>query len=271
MKKLNFKKKITEKPTSKGEVPTDKAAKNFGPVSALLVTLLAFLGSQLLAGIIIGAFISISGRDVETVLKSLTESTFGEFLFILTVEVFALAILYWFIKWRGITFKEIGLGRGPQWRDVGLALACFGVYFVLAAITLAIVNMVLPDVNLDQEQQIGFESAESAGALALVFISLVILPPITEEIMIRGFLYSGLRRKYTRLISALLASVVFGIAHLQLGAGAPPLYVAAIDTFVLSMVLIGLREVTGSLWAGMMVHAAKNGLAFVALFILNIA
>ena len=269
MKKL--KNKFVKKPQIAGEVASDKAAKNFGPVSALLVTLLAFFGSQLLVGILVGAFISISGRDVETVLKALTESTLGEFMFILIVEACALAILYWFVRWQKISFKEIGLGRGPRYSDVGYALACFGVYFVLAAITLAIVNVVLPDVNLDQEQQIGFESAKSAGALTLVFISLVILPPVTEEIMIRGFLYSGLRRKYTRLISALLASVVFGVAHLQLGAGAPPLYVAAIDTFVLSMVLIGLREVTGSLWAGILVHALKNGLAFAALFILNIA
>jgi len=33
------------------------------------------------------------------------------------------------------------------------------------------------------------------------------------------------------------------------------------------MVLIGLRELTGNLWAGITLHMAKNLIAFLALFI----
>ena len=88
--------------------------------------------------------------------------------------------------------------------------------------------------------------------------------------MIRGFLYTGLRRRMKPLLSAFIASLVFALAHLQLGSGAPPLYVAAIDTFVLSLILIALRERTGSLWSGIIVHALKNGFAFAAIFIFHI-
>ena len=242
----------------------------FGPVSALLVTLGAFFGSQLLAGLAIGLFIALSGKNSSDLISSIDESTFGRFIFVVIVEVFAVGILLWFMRRRGITLKEIGLGRTARFSDFGYALACFGIYFVLLAIILALVESYAPGIDLEQEQQIGFESA-AGGQLALVFVSLVVLPPIVEEIMIRGFLYSGLRRKLGRLVAALIASAVFGAAHLQLGAGAPPLYVAAIDTFVLSMVLIALRERTGSLWSGMMVHAMKNGLAFLALFVFNVA
>ena len=259
-------------PVGQAEVPSEKAARRFGPVSALLITLLAFLGSQVLAGILIALFLSAIGKDSGYIIDLLSESTFGQFIFILVVEVLTLAILYWFIRQRGITYREIGLGRKPRLSDGGYAVLTFVIYFVLLAIVMALVGLFAPGIDLDQEQQIGFEAAKEGGdGLVLVFISLVILPPIVEEILIRGFLYSGLRRKYNKLTAAIFASVVFGIAHLQLGSGAPPLYVAAIDTFVLSMVLIALRERTGSIWAGMGVHALKNGLAFLALFVFSVA
>lgn len=249
---------------------TGQSAKHFGPVSAVLVTLGAFFGSQLLAGLVIGLFISVTRKNSAEALQTLTDSTFGRFMFVLVVEVLTMAILFWFIRRRKIKLAEIGLGRSPKFNDFGYALVSFGIYFILLAVILYFVGQYAPEIDLEQEQQIGFDSATGAGALTLVFISLVVLPPIVEEIMIRGFLYSGLRRKLGKISAALVASFIFGAAHLQLGEGAPPLYVAAIDTFVLSMVLIALREKTGSLWSGILVHAMKNGLAFFAIFVLNV-
>lgn len=70
--------------------------------------------------------------------------------------------------------------------------------------------------------------------------------------------------------AVILTSLIFASAHLPEGGSAGPLYIAAIDTFVLSLVLIFLREKTGSLWAGITLHAAKNGIAFVYLFIAHV-
>lgn len=172
---------------------------------------------------------------------------------------------------RKIPLKVIGLGRRPESKDIGYALIVFGVYFVLMTIVVAVMSAFVPIIDLDQKQQLGFEPASGHGPLALIFISLVILPAIVEEIMVRGFLYTGLRSAMPYLSAAISASLLFGAAHLQLGSGAPPLWVVAIDTFVLSMILIELRERTGALWAGMLVHALKNGLAFVSIFILHIS
>jgi membrane protease YdiL (CAAX protease family) len=41
----------------------------------------------------------------------------------------------------------------------------------------------------------------------------------------------------------------------------------ALDVFILSIVMCGLREMTGSIWAGVVLHMMKNGLAFYLLFI----
>lgn len=239
----------------------------YGPAGALAVTFAAYFGSQLVAGFLLGLFIALSGKGSDQVTRWLSDSTPGQFLFIALIEAATLGILYWFIRRRKISLADIGLGRLPKASDFGWAGIFFIGYFVLLGFILQSADQFIPKLDVNQEQQIGFDAAHGFGPLLLVFISLVILPPIVEEIMIRGFLYTGLRQKMNRIIATFVASFLFGMAHLQLGSGAPPLYVAAIDTFFLSIVLITLREKTHSLWAGMFVHAIKNGLAFLALFV----
>jgi len=63
---------------------------------------------------------------------------------------------------------------------------------------------------------------------------------------------------------------LFGAAHLSEGGAAGPLWVGALDTAILSMVLIGLREWTGNLWAGITLHMTKNLIAFLAIFIFHV-
>jgi membrane protease YdiL (CAAX protease family) len=240
----------------------------FGPVSAILVALGAYLGSQLLAGIFIGLYAAQRNLN-EAQISDLVENSVGwQFAFILIVEVLTLGILWWFMRGRRIRLSDIGLGRKPDLSDAGKGIVTFGIYFVLLIMIMGLLQLFVPSINLEQEQQIGFEAAKGAGSLLLVFISLVILPPIVEEIVVRGFMFSGLRKGMGVVAAALIASLLFAVAHLQLGSGAPPLWVAAVDTFVLSIILIMLRLRTGALWAGMLVHGLKNGLAFMVLFVL---
>lgn len=240
----------------------------YGPVAAILITLLAYFASQLFGGIVVGSLAGAFGYDSNHIVELFENSTLWQFLFILSVEVFALLIIGFFVRRRTIPLKYIGLGRRPVWGDAGRALLSFGAYFIVLIVILKLISTLVPSINLDQQQELNFETTTHGPLLALVFAGLVILPAVTEEIMVRGFLYSGLRTRLRKLTAALIASALFGVAHLQLGSGAVPLWVAAIDTFVLSLVLIELRERSGALWAGMFVHALKNTLAFISLFIL---
>lgn len=254
------------KPTPKKRL--FKVKTGYGPIAAILVTLLAYFGSQIFAGIAIAVYAGIRGYNEEQVANLVQDSSVWQFWFVLAVEVFTLAILWWFMQLRNIKWSAIGLGRKPKFLDAGYGAITVVIYFVVLLIVMGLISVFIPSIDLEQQQQIGFEKAAGVTGLALVFISLVILPPIVEEIMIRGFLYSGLRNKLRVVLSALIASVLFAVAHLQLGSGQPPLWVAAIDTFILSIALIALRIRTGALWSGMLVHGLKNGVAFVYLFVL---
>jgi membrane protease YdiL (CAAX protease family) len=159
--------------------------------------------------------------------------------------------------------------RGLRWVDVVYALAGFALYFVGYAIVLTIATHIFPSINVDQKQELGFQNTSGTINLFLTFLSLVILPPIVEETVFRGFVFSGLKNKLPFIYAAIGTSLLFASAHLQYGSGKPLLWIAALDTFTLSMVLCYLRQKTGGLWAGIFLHALKNGIAFVSLFLLH--
>ena len=240
----------------------------YGPKSAILVTLAIYFGAQIIAGVLIGLFLHLSGKSAEEITDLVNTSIGISFSFILIAEVLSLWFLWRFIRYRQVSPRDIGIKK-PSFENILYSLPAYGVYFI---ILLAVFSLVrgFTHIDTDQEQQIGFEGASGVLPLTLVFVSLVILPALVEEIMIRGFLYTGLRAKYTKVNAAIIASLVFAVAHLQLGSGAPPLWIAAIDTFILSIVLIYLREKTGNIWAGVAVHMIKNTFAFISLFIIKL-
>ncbi len=206
-----------------------------------------------------------SSSDIQVWLKTAT----GQFLFILLIESAVLLFIWNLLRIKKANFTDIGLVP-PKIKDLGSAVVGFGVYFLLYLVITIIVKAIFPEVNFSQNQKVGFESVQRGWELVLVFISLVVLPPIVEEILARGFLYTGLKTKLSLWPSVMITSLMFALAHLQFGSGAPLLWVAAIDTFTLSLVLIYLREKTGGLGASIILHMLKNGIAFVLLFVIQV-
>lgn len=203
-------------------------------------------------------------------LASLDNSVAGQFLFILLAEALSIAAVYAFVRAYGAKLSVIGLRR-PKFRDLVYGLAAVPVYYLLYILTVGVVSSSFKGLDVNQAQDIGFSNVHGPTALVMTFISLAILPPLAEEIMVRGFLYSSLKKALPVLPAVVLTSAIFAAAHLPEGGASGPLYIAALDTFVLSLVLIFLREKTGSLWASITLHAIKNSVAFVALFVLHAA
>lgn len=241
----------------------------WNPWLAVFFTLLIYFGSQLLAGVLISVYTGLQRWPTDRALDWLSESIGAQFAFVLLAEAITLTALFLFLRHYKTSFKTIGLRR-PRWSDAAYGLAAAVPYYVLYVAVVAIVSAVVPGLNVDQEQEIGFKNAVGFIALSLTFVSLVILPPLTEEIVVRGFLYSSLKKALPLIGAVVMTSLIFAVAHLPMGGAAGPLYIAAIDTFVLSLVLIYLREKTGGLWAPVTLHAIKNAIAFLAIFIFHV-
>lgn len=196
----------------------------------------------------------------------LTDSTVAQFLYVLITELLTIGVIYLVIRRFRWSLASIGLKK-PKWIDPLIGVATAVPYFVTYLAVAVVASLLISGLDTDQAQQIGFDSVQGNLELTLTFISLVILPPIVEEITMRGFLYTGLKKWLPRIWAALVVSVLFGAAHLAQGGEAGPLWIGAIDTFILSLFLVWLREKTGNLWAGVALHMTKNFVAFLALFV----
>lgn len=161
-------------------------------------------------------------------------------------------------RWK-TTWEDLGLTRLMSWSDIGLAPLGFLAYALLTGFLGMLAVALLPFFVPDQAQDVGFRNLSSQAGYMLAFITLVGLAPIVEETLFRGYLYGKLRRFVPVWCAALVSSVVFGAFHGQWNVG--------LDAFALGLILCSLREITGSIWAGILLHMIKNGFAFYALFL----
>lgn len=233
---------------------------------ALLFVVAIYYISQLVGGLAVSVYPLLKHWTKAQTADLLNSSVIVQFFYILIAEITVIASLNWFLKHYKTGFSTIGLRR-PVLSDLLYGLTAVIPYYVLYLVVVSLTSKLIPSLNINQAQEIGFNNVHGQLPLILTFISLVILPPITEEILVRGFLYTSLRKSLPIIWAAIATSLVFAVAHLPEGGASGPLYIAAIDTFVLSLVLVYLRQRTGGLWASITLHAIKNGVAFVALFI----
>ncbi|HEY5695404.1 MAG TPA: type II CAAX endopeptidase family protein [Candidatus Saccharimonadales bacterium] len=176
------------------------------------------------------------------------------------IYIFALAIAIgvpWLFK-KYTTSKELGLQRLPTWADIGLAPVGFIIYFIASGLLVYVASQII-GFDVSQIQDTGFTRLSRTYEYTLAFLTLIVVAPVAEELLFRGFLYGKLRKYLPIWVSMLVTSLLFGVFHGQWNVG--------VDVFALSLVLCGLREVTGSVWAGLLLHIIKNSIAFFIVFI----
>lgn len=231
-----------------------KPTLGWGPSAAIVVSVLAYITSQIV--LIIPIFIvsaASHGQDFESVLN---DSPWMQLALTGVSAAGLLLVLWLFLKSRKLRFNRLGFAR-PKLSDFGwLGVATF-VYFIILIITMSAASHI-PGFNADQAQDVGYGSV-TGWQLILAFVGLVILPPLAEEMLFRGFLYRGLATKWPKIIAALVTSFLFALVHFQWNVG--------LDVFILSLVLIALYEKTKNLWMCVSLHAIKNFIAFLALFV----
>ncbi len=244
--------------------PLAKAA--WGPVASLLYGMLgAFIGGYLLSGILVTVVLTLLGFDAASIDDWLRTIT-GVLIVSAVAAVFVVVAILTYVRRRGGTVQQLGLTT-VRWRYVWVAIGGILAYLFIYAFVLWVAKKLVPSLDLEQRQELGFANPETVFQLVAVFLTLVVIPPIIEELVFRGFIYGGLRSRFNFVTTTLVTSVVFAVGHLQFGNGTPLLWVAAIDTFVLSVVMCYVRERTGSIVPTMIMHGLKNGLAFTFLFI----
>jgi sodium transport system permease protein len=128
-----------------------------------------------------------------------------------------------------------------------LAPACVFLAFALAALVGTVITYVHIPQSMAQEleRQIGL-----ANASVPFMIAIAVPPTLCEELAFRGFILSGLLRRFSPTVSVVLSSLMFAFMHVSL--------VRFIPTLVAGLALGYVAYRTRSIWPGVLVHALYN-------------
>ena len=165
-------------------------------------------------------------------------------------------VLTLFVVWRfvvrkyGLSWTALGLRR-PSGRYVNLLallalLGSLGFTALYGAVVSALgLESLLPEPVPE----------ELADRRFFVITAIVIAGwvPFVEEVLFRGFVFSGLAARYGILAGGAISAAVFSVAHLSLGSLLP--------VFVTGILLAWLYHRTKSVWAPMSAHAGQNLIA----------
>ena len=251
------------------ETKKHKSEIKWNSVLGVFSAIFIFFAAQLLAGLWMYVFALIRFGNEKQASAWLSDNTLGQFFSLSLSSFIVIGLVLWFLWWKNCKPSVIGLIK-PKVSHLLYGLVSAPVYYVVLLIVFALAGAIFPSLNFDQKQEIGFDNVSGSLELALIFIGLAIIVPIAEEILFRGLLYTSFKKALPIFWAALATSLIFAAGHLPEGGSAGPLYVAGIDTFLLSFFLIYLREKTGSLWSSIALHATKNSIAFLFVFVLKI-
>lgn len=229
-----------------------------GWVAAVILPLwvLACLGLAIVTTLALVYVLGYAGVSLRGLDTTVFNATFAAVIYALTL-LFVLGIPRLFRQY--VSLEDTGLQRWPSWMDILLSPAAFIVYFIGSSLLMYIASQVFSGFDVSQVQETGFTRLTQYYEYSLAFVTLIIVAPLAEEIIFRGFLYGKLRRRMPLWIAMVITSALFGLVHGQWNVG--------LDVFALSIVLCSLREITGSIWSGILLHMLKNSIAFFIIFI----
>jgi membrane protease YdiL (CAAX protease family) len=100
----------------------------------------------------------------------------------------------------------------PRWRDVVIAVAGLAVVILVGdVLTLVFGRDLVPPFQLQIHR-----SAQAEGALISLWLALIVVAPVGEELLFRGFLFRGLVREPRDALPGILAiSLIWSLLHIQ--------------------------------------------------------
>lgn len=171
------------------------------------------------------------------------------------------ALLVYLHRLRGLNPAEIFGLQHIHWRSLALVVLVFTVIILISvnlvsAATVKWLEEFWPDQQ-PQETVRAFQESGSIGFKFLVIIAAVVIAPLAEEVLFRGFVYGVLKRYTDAPFAALASSLMFAVIHMHVGS-LPPLCMLAV-LFCLAY------EITGCLLAPMLLHALFNGASIIGM------
>src|ERR1700720_3660343 len=137
----------------------------------------------------------------------------------------------------------------PRWRDVIIAVAGLAVVILVGdVLTLAFGRDLVPPFQVQIHR-----SAQAEGALISLWLALVVVAPVGEELLFRGFLFRGFVREPRDALPGILAiALIWSLLHIQYD------WFGASLVFVIGVLLGYVRLYSGSTTLVILLHMLLN-------------
>jgi uncharacterized protein len=137
----------------------------------------------------------------------------------------------------------------PSWRAAAISFAALAGAIILGdLLTLAIGHDLVPSFELDIHR-----SAQVDGTLPWLWLGLIVIGPVGEEMLFRGFLFRGLvREPRDGLPGILVIALIWSLLHIQYD------WVGAGMVFAVGMMFGYVRLYTGSTLLVIFLHMLLN-------------
>ncbi|HEX9595227.1 MAG TPA: type II CAAX endopeptidase family protein [Candidatus Saccharimonadales bacterium] len=173
--------------------------------------------------------------------------------------VLPLGGLYLYLSRIKVTLKDFGFCHLPKSFVKPLAKA-FGLYILATTAAILLLSILAPSADLNQVQDLELGDNPAIWyEFLLLGLLLTVFTPFSEEVIFRGFMLRGLAGRFGWTAAAVVSSLLFGLVHGQLN--------VAIDTAIMGWFSAQLVITTKSIWPSIALHALKNSIAFVLVYL----
>jgi membrane protease YdiL (CAAX protease family) len=171
-------------------------------------------------------------------------------LLVLSVVIYGAIIvaIIAFAHWRGgqswrelVAWRPLAVGIGDRW-----------LWAIIIAATLYSLAAPFFLSRFDQQSHLAFKLPSDLAASLILVTLAVVVAPVTEELLFRGWIYTGLRHRLGVWPALILSSAMFALAHYE------DTHFYALAVFPIGLALGGMRERAGSIKAPILFHAFYN-------------
>jgi membrane protease YdiL (CAAX protease family) len=167
----------------------------------------------------------------------------------MVASVAPLVVLVIAAKIRQWRLREYFALRSARLRDLVLGIACLAALIVIFE---AMPSLLGIDDGSSKVVD-AYRAARLAGVLPLLWVAMVVVAPVTEELLFRGFLHRGWSRSWLGVTgTVVLASALWALLHQQYS------WLGILFIFLMGLIFGWLRQRSGSTTLPIVLHALNN-------------
>jgi len=160
------------------------------------------------------------------------------------------------IRRKCLSLKSFGIENIGIWKTIIEALKAYGKYIgitILVVIFMVATNIKIPGYEMQENILPLF--GKTIPSMIIAGIMIVIIAPIIEEIVFRGFILRTLVNRIGIFLGSLLTAGIFAILHMQ--------FKSIIPIFILGLIINSIVTKNKSIIPAILFHVINNAIAFI--------